>query len=339
MNVRSIDAMRNAHSARSAQQFESATRLNVRHVECFRTVMSVGTVTAAAEVLHTSQPAISRSIQQFEDAIGLRLFDRVRGRLVPTAHAQSLYDEVRKTFLGLDHISRVAAHLKSFQSGNISIVCAPMFSHEFIAEVARRFLAQHRFVSLSIDIQRSAVIGELLNAQRFDLGLAAYPLAPPGAVAETFAEPEEVCVLPPGHPLAAREIIRPSDLAEIPFIFVGSGNPYRYRLDKIFEDALVKRRLVIETANYASLCSMVLKGAGAGIVNLFTALEFVDRGLVIRPFVEKLPFTTTLLQAKHRPSSPLVELFIEQLKMARDDYIARCAALDLRPAKPGANIT
>lgn len=313
-------------NARPVPRFDVTRRLNVRHVECFRTVMAVGTVTAAAELLNTSQPAISRSIQQFEDAIGLRLFDRVRRRLIPTAAARALYDEVRKTFLGIDHIASVAANLKTFQSGNISIVCAPAFSVDFISEVATRFLQRHRLVSLSVEVQQATTIAEWINGQRFDLGLADYPLSPPGAEAEVFAEPDEVCILPAGHRLAKLEIIRPEDLAGLDFVYLDSGDPYRWRLDKMFDDAAIPRRMVAETPNSAAVCALVRKGAGVSIVNPFTALDFVDRGLVMRPFSEKLPFNATLLRAKHRPSSPLISLFIQQLKETRDQYLTRASS-------------
>jgi DNA-binding transcriptional LysR family regulator len=100
--------------------------------------MTVGTVTAAADMLNTSQPAVSRSIQQMEVAIGLKLFRRDKGRLLPTAQALALHDEVKKSFLGLENICRAAANLRSFQSGSVSIVCAPAFSQGFIADVASR---------------------------------------------------------------------------------------------------------------------------------------------------------------------------------------------------------
>ncbi len=300
-------------------------RLNVKHVECFRTVMTVGTVTAAAELLKSSQPAVSRSIQQLEDVVGFRLFDHLRGRLTPTASAHALYDEVKKTFLGLDHITRFASELNTIQSGNISVVCAPVFSDGFIAEVAACFLAVHKFVNLNVDIQNSEIVGEWLGDQRYDVGLAACPLSPPGASSEMFAQPDEVCVLPPAHRLCGKDMIELEDLADQDFIGLEGRHPYRYRLDKIFSDACIERRLVIETSNAASVCSLVLKGAGVGIVNPFTAVEYVDRGLVMRPLAVRLPFATTLLLSKHRPAYSLIDLFVSQIKATRDEYLVRCA--------------
>lgn len=297
-------------------------RLNSRQVECFQALMTVGTVTAAADMLNTSQPAVSRSIQQMEAAIGLKLFTRDKGRLLPTAQALALYEEVKKSFLGLENIRRAAVNLKSLQSGSVSIVCAPAFSQGFIADVASRFVEKYRSVSLTIETEMSPTIAEWVSAQRFDLGLAAYVVAPSATDAELFAAPPEVCVLPVYHPLSGRDIIHPQDLKGSRFIFLGGNDPYRYRLDKVFERAGVNRDLVIEARNSATACAMVLKGVGIAIVNPFTAMDYLESGLVLRRFAEALPFTTTLLRAKFRPTSPLVDLFVAQLHETRDRFLA-----------------
>lgn len=296
-------------------------RLNVRLVECFNAVMTVGTVTAAAAMLNTSQPAVSRSIKQLESATGLTLFQREKGRLIPTAHALAFFEAVKKSFSGLDHLSRVAAGLRGHQSGSVSIVCAPVFSYGFAADAANQFLQKYESVSLSVETQLSPTIGEWMAAQRFDIGIARFQTSPGTVSASIFAESDEVCVLPPNHPLAKRDVITPENLRGSRFIFLGDKDPYRFRLDNLLDRANIERSLVVETPHSASACSMVLKGVGVAIVNPFTAVDFLSAGLVMRRFSVKLPFTTMLLRARHRPSSPLVELFINELFAARDRYL------------------
>ncbi|AXC50759.1 LysR family transcriptional regulator [Paracoccus suum] len=296
-------------------------RLNARLVECFNAVMTVGTVTAAATMLNTSQPAVSRSIKQLESATGLKLFQREKGRLIPTAHALAFFEEVKKSFSGLDQLGRVAASLRGHQSGSVSIVCAPVFSYGFVADAASRFLDKYEAVSLSVDTQSSPTIGEWMAAQRFDIAVARYHSPPGSVIATPFSEPEEVCVLPPYHPLAARKLLTAKDLQGSRFVFLGNKDPYRFRLDTVFDRAGIDRDLVVETPHSASACSMVLKGAGIAIVNPFTAVDFLPHGLIMRRFANSLPFTTTLLRARHRPASPLVDLFIKELYLTRDRYL------------------
>ena len=72
--------------------------MNLRQIEAFKAVMENGTVVRAAEVMHISQPAVTKLIRAFEWAAGFRVFDRVRGRLIPTAEGLSLYREVERVF-------------------------------------------------------------------------------------------------------------------------------------------------------------------------------------------------------------------------------------------------
>lgn len=301
-------------------------RLTFKMVECFKTVMAVNTVTAAAEVLCTSQPAVSRSLNQLETAIGMRLFDRVRGRLVPNAHAHILLQEVNKTFRGLEYVERAAASLRNFQNGNISIVCAPAFSEGFIADVAANFLRKYSDVSLTIDTQQSWTIMELMNEQKFDLGLAAYEIGSQGAICEPFCAPPEVCVMSSDHPMAKRPVIEPQDLEGVSCVFLSERDPYRRRLDRVFEAGHIRRRLVIETANTNAACAMAARGCGIAVVNPLSALDFVKHGLTMRRFSAGEPFYSTLLRAKHRPTSPLIDMFVAELISVRDQCLTRTEA-------------
>ncbi|MBK9393341.1 MAG: LysR family transcriptional regulator, partial [Uliginosibacterium sp.] len=79
-----------------------------RHIEVFRAVMQSGSVTGAAGLLHTSQPTVSRELARLEQVLGFSLFDRVRGRLQPTARALALHDEVTRSFQGLERVMATA---------------------------------------------------------------------------------------------------------------------------------------------------------------------------------------------------------------------------------------
>src|SRR3546814_3677872 len=70
-----------------------------RQIEAFRTVIACGTTTRAAEILRISQPAISRLLADLERTTKLKLFDRGKGRIRPTAEGLAFYDEVQRAFI------------------------------------------------------------------------------------------------------------------------------------------------------------------------------------------------------------------------------------------------
>ena len=293
-----------------------------RHIEVFRAVMTTGSVTAAAAMLFTSQPTISRELAQLESILGFSLFDRIRGRLRPTARALALFDEVQRAYIGLDRILATAANLRAYEQGQLSVICMPSLSHSPLPAVCRRFLREHPGVGISITPQESPLLEEWLTAQRHDLGLTERSTPPPGTTMEPLLETEEVCVLPAGHPLLAKEVLAPEDFAGERFVSLSPMDPYRKQVDEIFRQHGIPRDMVLETHSAVSVCAMVQAGIGLAVVNPFTAQAYAGRGLELRRFAVSIPFHVNLVRPDHRPSSPMTELFVATLKAEAQTLLA-----------------
>lgn len=293
--------------------------LSHRHIEVFRAVMTAGSLTDAAKLLFTSQPTISRELARMEQLLGFALFDRVRGRLQPTARALMLFDEVQRAYSGLERIINTAASLRQFAEGHLSLICLPVFSHSVLPGACRRFLAQHPGVSIAITPQESPLLEEWLSAQRHDLGLTEHNLAPPGTRLLPLLEEDEVCVLPDGHPLLAKQVLHAADFADEAFISLAPSDPYRLQLDEMFRQHSINRRLVVETHSAVSICAMVSQGLGVAIVNPLTALECQGNKLHIRKLAVSIPFRVSIVLPEHRPSTPLTERFINALRGEAED--------------------
>lgn len=288
-------------------------RVTLRQIEAFRAVMIHGTVTQAAERLHTSQPSVSRSIQELETATGLNLFKRAKRRIEPTSAASELYKEVNRAFTGLEDIARAAEAIRGSRNGAVRVVCFPAFSEGFMAEVFRRFLVRHPKARLTLDTQHTPTIVEAIAAHRFDIGLAGYDLQVAEATSERLTTADQVCVLPANHVLAGKSVITPADLRDIDFISGATNELTRRRTDEAFNAAGVSRRSVVEVVSATVICAMVVRGMGVSIINPFTAAAF-QPDLVMRPFSVSLPFVATLLRPKHRPNSTLTNAMVDEIK-------------------------
>lgn len=276
--------------------------VNLRHIEIFHAVMTAGNLTEAARLLNTSQPTVSRELARFEKVLGLTLFERSRGRLHPTVQGLRLFEEVQRSWYGLDRIISAAEGLREFRQGELSVVCLPVFSQSFLPALLQPFLARYPEVSLQIVPQESPLLEEWLSAQRFDLGLTENPTAPAGTRRETLMTLNEVYVLPPGHPLSAKSLLTPEDFRALPYISLSATDSYRHWLDRHFQQAGVERQGGVETHSAASVCAMVRAGVGLSIVNPLTALDYAASGVLIRPFSIVVPFTVSLIRPLHRPA-------------------------------------
>ncbi|EDF8781267.1 LysR family transcriptional regulator [Salmonella enterica] len=288
--------------------------VNLRHIEIFHAVMTAGNLTEAARLLHTSQPTVSRELARFEKVLGLTLFERTRGRLHPTVQGLRLFEEVQRSWYGLDRIVSAAESLREFRQGELSIACLPVFSQSFLPPLLPPFLARYPDVSLNIVPQESPLLEEWLSAQRHDLGLTETLHAPAGTTRTELLTLNEVCVLPCDHPLAAKTVLTPDDFQGENFISLSRLDSYRQLLDTLFAEHQVKRRMVVETHSAASVCAMVRAGAGVSIVNPLTALDYAASGVTVRRFSIDVPFTVSLIRPLHRSASALVDAFSKHLQ-------------------------
>lgn len=306
-------------------------KITHRQVEVFRAVMNTGNVTQAALALHSSQPTVSRELARLEQLLQINLFDRVRGRLRPTAQALALLEEVQRSYLGLDRIASAAKSLREFTQGRLAIACLPALAHGLLPQATQLFAAAHPHVGISITPQESPLLEEWLTEQRFDLGLCERIHAPAATALTPLLQADEVCVLPDGHPLLARRVLKPKDFADLPFVSFAPADPYRLLVDEMFERQGVRRRLALETASAASVCALVRQGLGVAIVNPLTAMELAGAGLQVRPLSVSIPFAVTLVVPQLRPANPLREAFVKCLKQAASTLQASLRDLSRRP--------
>ncbi|WLG48874.1 LysR family transcriptional regulator [Pseudomonas sp. FP1742] len=301
--------------------------ISIRHIEVFRAIMQAGSVTGAARLLFTSQPTVSRELARLENLSGIKLFDREGGRLVPTAQAMMLLEEVERAYIGLERINSVAQSIRRFAHGQLSITCLPLFSQALLPKVCQDFQKQHAGIGLSITAQESPLLEESLSAQRYDLGLTESEKLPRGTRGELLFCADMVCILPEHHPWLAKSCLTARDFHGVDFINLSGLDIYRQAVDDLFHQAEVDRHIVIETNNAVSVCAMVRQKLGVAIINPLTAMDESARGLAIRPISLSIPYRVTLIRPDYRPSS----IFVDEFQKSLHTEASRLAkALDQR---------
>ena len=305
--------------------------LTHRQIDVFRAVMVTGHVTRAADRLGSSQPTVSRELARLESSVGLQLFERVRGRLHPTVRAQALLAEVERSYIGLERIAATALSLRDFAQGRLSLGCLPALSHALLPIAARHFMASHPQAGLSITPQESPLLEQWLSEQRFDLGLTETRDAPHATTLMPLLQADEVAVLPAGHALLGKRLLRPRDFEGAAFISLAPADTYRQAVDAMFARHAVARQMALDTASAVSVCALVRQGLGVAIVNPLTALEMAGPALHIRPLSVAIPFHVGLVRPELRAASPLTAAFIKSLEVAASELRSRLKQLRREP--------
>jgi DNA-binding transcriptional LysR family regulator len=285
-----------------------------RQLEAFHAIMETGTVTMAATRLRISQPAVSKLLMGLERETGLVLFTRERQRLLPTAEARLLHQEVSRHFSGMARIEGLARDIRSLRTGKISIASLPALGTHVLPRLLTRFIENRMDARIDLQVRPSPLVIDRVLSQQVDLGFSVTPIDHPALRCEKLAEVDAVCVLPLGHALAGKPSLKPDDLKNERFISLGTDDQVRRRIDEVFESAGIERRLQIETHFSEVVCAFVSNHAGVSIVDALTAAEFGPTRLTVRAFEPKITFGIHILSPALRPPSLLVEAFIRFIR-------------------------
>lgn len=288
--------------------------MNLRQCEAFRAVMETGTVTAAAARLRVSQPAVSKTIAQFEREIGFRLFLRNSRRLMPTPDAHALYQEVRRAFVGLDYLSRFAGDLRELRQGHLVVTASHTMCSFYLPAVVAQFLRRYPGLSVSVNVADSPTIAQEIAMRRADLGIAQFKVPTQGVRFDRLSAGETVCVLRRGHALARRRLIHPGDLHGEPLIALAAVNPMRATLAALFEEQGVVPRIQVDTPLASTACNLVVAGAGICILDRLSAGATPHPDLVIRPFQANIAKDLLLLSSDQAPLSGIASAFAALLR-------------------------
>ena len=172
--------------------------MRLRHIEVFHAIMQVGTISGAAQVLHISQPAVTKVLQHAELQLGMPLFERVRGKLIPKPEAHRLFAETEKLNRDLQGIRRLAASLKNRAEETVRLVSTPTIAVSVLPAaltVWRRDFAQTRCELATFHTS------EIVNALRLgeaDLALSLQDPRHPGIEAEPIAQGALMVMAPAG---------------------------------------------------------------------------------------------------------------------------------------------
>ncbi|MDX3805252.1 LysR substrate-binding domain-containing protein [Bosea thiooxidans] len=296
--------------------------MNLRQVDAFRTIMLRGSMTAAAQELRTSQPSISRLIAELEAELDLKLFERKAGRIRPTQEGLAFYREVERSHIGLETLSYAARDIRNFGTGRLRIAAMPVMALGFVPRCIRRFKERFPQVSVSLQMGNDGTVTRWMSSSYCDIGFVANVIDIQRIEHRPLYVIPGVCALPPGHRLARRDCIKPKDLEGEAFVSLSLEDGARTRVDRIFQDAGVRRHLAIETPFSAAICALVEQGLGIGIVNPIAADDYRRSGIVFRPFKPEVTFHGHAMFPSHHRSDPLVDGFLAVVREELAGYEA-----------------
>lgn len=276
-------------------------------LEALHATIANGTTAGAADRLGCSQSSVSRALALLEARIGVPLFERTGRTLRPTAEALAINEELDGVFTALDRVASGTAALRG--SGRLSIAAPPAFAIPLVSRVAARFRALYPEVVIQLEVAASDAVVALVAEGGADLGITDSAPLHSGVRLEPFRLSTLACALPAGHALAERTILTPVDLTGIPCIALARRHSMRSRIDRLFTEAGVVRRIVAETSTAISAIELVRAGIGVALMNPYPLADDADVSLIWRSFEPALEYRTCCILPAGRPPSPHARRF------------------------------
>lgn len=282
----------------------------------FLTVAQEESITRAAEVLHITQPTLSRQLAQLEEEMGVTLFERGSRKITLTGEGMLLRRRAEEIVELADKAAQELAKEETELAGNISIGCGELAAVETVAELCGMFREKYPQVSFQLYTATSDVIKERMEKGLIDVGVLLEPIDIAKYEFVRLNRPEEWCVLMrPDSPLAGKESLTREDLKDVP-VLLPLRPEVRGQLANWFGRGFDKLHGAF-TSNLATNSAVLAsKGLGYALVIKGAASFWKESEIVSRPLYPPLTAATVLAWKRSQPFSRAAEKFISCIRQA-----------------------
>jgi DNA-binding transcriptional LysR family regulator len=291
--------------------------MELRHLRYFIAVAEELHFGRAAQRLHVSQPPLSQQIRQFEDELGVRLFERTTQRVTLTEAGRALLPEARNVIAQAERAVRAARSAARGEVQRLEVSFVVTLDHGLVSHVIAAFRKRHPKVAIGLSQMTSVEQIVALREGRIDAGFVRMPLDHRGVECDLVARDPFVLALPATHRLARRRTIDLTQLAQEPFVMLEARQHPRFQAAclELCRHAGFIPNVVQESERLQNLAVMVAGGIGLALLPQSMTV-FRTPGVVFRRLsgaAGKVLLDTGLIYRKgERP--PIVEAFLDTVR-------------------------
>jgi DNA-binding transcriptional LysR family regulator len=290
--------------------------MEFRQLKYFVTVAEELHFGRAAQILHLSQPALSKQIQALEDSLDVHLFERTKHWVRLTIAGQTFLDTAYRILHEIEEGIQMTQQIASGQSGQVKVGFTEATLFNLAPELLRHYQQHYPQVKLILTSGGTEAQVEALRMHQIDVGLVYLPIREPSLALYPLFEEAYTVALPASHRLARQKQVAIESLANEPLIF------YPRSLAPVlfanFINACEQSGFVPNIVQEAELAQtrLGLVAAGAGISFVLSSMQNLSaKGVVYRPFIERFLVLKLALAWRKDESSPVVHECIKEFKM------------------------
>ena len=291
--------------------------MEIRQLRAFVAIAESGTFTAGALRVHVTQAAISMQIRQLETEIGAKVFVRAPRHVILTEAGEQLLRRARHILREHDAALDEIAELAGAERGRLRIGSASaMVLTEQLPSLLKELRKQHPAADIAVTSGTSEVLVDQILAGEVDIAFVSLPVDVRGIKTERLSEDQLVAIASPQHKLAKQRTISAYTLAGERLILGERGGNTRRLIDQFFAQAGVSLRVAMELSRQQAIKRMVEEDMGVGIVPLQSVKDEVDKGKLIRWWIEgaQINWELGIAQLSNGYDSPIMQKFVSLAK-------------------------
>ena len=295
--------------------------MEITQLEFFLKIVEEGSFSKAAERAFRTQPAVSLAIRRLEEEIGAPLFDRSQKSPSLTEAGRAFHGYARRIIALRDEARGVVRDLRELRAGRVRVGANESTSLYLLPEVILAFRARHPAVKVEIYRHPSERLPREVLDRNVDFALTAYE--PDDSHLESFPvlKDDLILILPPGHPLTARDSVSVGDLGGEPFLAHNVKTGSRLKVIETFARHRAPLNITLELATIETIKRFVQKEVGLAFVPRMCVTEELERGTLATVPVRGLTYTRTLWVTHRRgvTHSHAAAAFLDVLKTVTGD--------------------
>lgn len=254
---------------------------NLEYYKVFYYVAQTGSVTAAAERLAISQPAVSQAIKQLEISLGMKLIYRASRGVRLTREGQLLFSYVEKGYEQIEMGVEKLMQLKNMEGGEIRIGASDMTLQYFLLPYLEQFHEKYPEIKIVVTNAPTPETLSSMEEGRIDFGVVSTPFMPgPEMEAVTVREIEDVFVAGRRFITHKNKTLDLQELEQLPLIFLEKNTSTRSYMDAFLEGNGVQVQPEFELATSDMIVQFALRSLGVGCVVKDFAEEYLNSGML-----------------------------------------------------------
>lgn len=272
----------------------------LKQLRSLAAVIRTGTVTAAANELNVTPPAITAQVKALEDLVGLPLIERVSDRFKPTAAGEEIATTLMRIESLLSECGHALAELKDAGAGKVTMGAVSTAKY-FAPRAIAAFRKERPRVDIRLFVGNREDMVAALRSYEIDLAIMGRP--PRELEVESWAIGDHplVIIAPPDHPLVGATQIQPMDLMTETFLVRENGSGTRTSFEGYMLDVCqTAPPNAIEVSSNETIKQAVMAGFGIAFISAHTVAAELADGRLARLDVAGMPILRTWYVARLR---------------------------------------